>query len=370
MATSPVRLPPGFELETPQTQKDAKTAQIQPQKTREISLPSGFQLENEPRSVSSQPNPSGDSQVYQAAKKAQKAAGGSLGRAALSVASNPAIPTMISGTVAPLLKLSQMAVKHPREAAITAGAVAAPELVGPGLLTSSLASGAGAGAGSLAADVGEKALQSPTAPKTLSESLLKAGKVGGATAATAFITGAAFKVVGKASRTVMKAIGSAQKTANVEAAGKAIGEVEANTGLNKITLESFNAPAKADAYFDEIGKLGNVKDLPTDELYRLSKNAQTITRTYPKTTETPAGTRFFQKVQAARDELYSRVPDLGNAARAFGRELEKAAADKVAVSEKIKAVRTVKKLLRKALYGTATSIGLGAGYRIAKEVLP
>jgi len=304
--------------------------------------------------------------LLQAAEKAQELTGRTLGKAALKVASNPMIPPIISGTVAPALALGKAAVEHPREAAITAGAIAAPQFVGPGLLTSSLASGGGAALGSLAADVGEKALGTPTAPKTLKESLMKAGKTGAKTTGIELAVGVPLMAVGKVGKTVLRAVTSAKKTANVEAAGQAIGAVEDSLGLNKIPLESFQNPASADAYLGQVSKMSKVDNLPTDELYKLHKNAQTIGRTYPKLDSTTAGARFFKKIQTVRNELYNRLPQLGEKATAFANELVKETADKARVADKIKATRTVKKALRYALGAT----GLGFGARIAKEFIP
>jgi len=296
-----------------------------------------------------------------------------MGKAALKMASNHLIPPIISGTVVPALKLGQTMVEHPREALVTGGAIAAPITGGAsGVLASSLLAGAGAGAGSLAADAGEKVIQSPTAPKTLEESLSKAGKVGAATTVGSILAGGAFKVVGKVGGKILTAIKKAPQTANVKAAGQAISQVEEATGLSKGPLDAFNEPAAADAYMKQLSGIKKVKDLSTPELYKISKNAQTLTNTHPKVSDTPAGTRFYQKVQEARNELYSRVPALGEKVAAYQAEMVKAASDKVGAANKIKAARLVKKLLYRALGGAATGAGLGVAYKLAsgvKEVL-
>lgn len=361
MAASQIKLPPGFQLETPGKPVAAKTAG----NAGGANLPPGFVLENAQGFDSSPQKQEPKGLLAQAAEKAQEVVGKGMGRAALKIASNPLIPPIISGTVAPALALGKAAVEHPREAAITAGAIAAPQFVGPGLITSALASGGGAALGSLASDVGEKALGTPTAPKTLKESLVKAGKVGGTTTAAEIAVGLPLMALGKVGKTVMRAVTAAKKTANVEAAGQAIGAVEDAVGLSKVPLKSFNEPGAADAYINQTMKIKSPESLGTDELYALHKDAQTIGRTYPKFKDTPVGARFFKKVQKVRDILFERVPELGAKNAAYAQELVKETADKARVVDKIKATRAVKKALRYAL-GT---VGAGAGYGVTRSLL-
>lgn len=270
-------------------------------------------------------------------KQAQEQAAGRAGKVASKLFRSSLKPGTPFPTVkaagAGTAKLAELAIRNPREALITAGAIAAPIATGgTSLIPTAIAAGLGAGGGRLIADIGEAAIDPTTAAPTATEAVTPAALTGAGTAALTLTGGAVTKAAVKQGSLIVKALANPK----LKEAGKAIGQAEEVTGLSRIRPQIIPSKEQAFTLVDEVEKVSrNLDDIGTDELFRIHKTVQAFFDNNPAVSK-QAGSLISKSISPIRKELAKRVPVWGQANAAFGREFAKEIGKKTARSALVK----------------------------------